>query len=179
MAKPPRERGAKPGYARVSDEKTAPERKKHRKTPRKAASSAHPNPEMAKQVETFAGIGCSYDAIATLTGVSFKTIQKHYGAIVLLGREKANANVASAMYQSAVGDKEHRPDVNAGKFWLAQRAGWRTPEQLRKALENTIDKETLRRASDADIEDLVKILQKIGGPAAVDSDDQGGEVDED
>ncbi len=114
----------------------------------------HTYPKMAFK---FVLLGATCERLAELFNISTVTIaewQKKYPVFkeaILDGREAADANVAEAMYTRACGYsqieqkvnvvegsvvvtdilKHYPPDVNAGKFWLANRQAdnWRfTPE---------------------------------------------------
>lgn len=78
------------------------------------------------QVEALASCGVPEDQIAEVIDVSPKTLRKHYKQILRVAHIKANGAVAAKLFQTAA--KGNGPAaVQAQKFWLLCRAGWRPP----------------------------------------------------
>src|SRR5262245_32694063 len=89
-----------------------------------AGRPAHaPAEKDRKTVESLAGFGISEEKIARLIGVDGKTLRKYYRNELDLGQDKANSTVAQNLYRIATGSSPQA--VNAAKFWLACRAGWK------------------------------------------------------
>lgn len=77
--------------------------------------------EQRKKVKSLAAVGIPHEEIALQIGVrSPKTLRKHFREELDRGTMEANACVAGALYNNAVGG-----NVVAQKFWLMCRAGWR------------------------------------------------------
>jgi hypothetical protein len=81
-----------------------------------------PTEKDRKVVETMAGLGIPQDGIARTIGISEPTLRKHYEAELHSGMTKANAAVAQALYQTALGPG--KAGIVAAIFWLKCRAGW-------------------------------------------------------
>lgn len=80
-----------------------------------------PTDEQRKKVKTLSAVGIPQNEIARQIGVrSPKTLRKHFRNELDRGAMEANASVAGALYNKAVGG-----DTAAQKFWLMCRAGWR------------------------------------------------------
>ena len=79
-----------------------------------------PTEETRRQTKMLAGLGISHDSIAELIGIAPKTLRKHFRRELSRGVTEANAQVAKALLQAAIGG-----NVPAGTFWLKHRAGWR------------------------------------------------------
>jgi hypothetical protein len=62
--------------------------------------------------------------IATVVGISPKTLRKYYRVELDTGHLQANAKVAQALYNKAL-SKTDKSAVTAQIFWLKTRAGWR------------------------------------------------------
>src|SRR5262245_40937018 len=89
-----------------------------------AGRPAHaPAEKDRKTVESLAGFGISEEKIARLIGVDAKTLRKYYRNELDLGSDKANSTLAQKLYRIATGSSPQA--VNAAKFWLACRAGWK------------------------------------------------------
>jgi hypothetical protein len=86
-----------------------------------------PDPAQRKQVEAMAAYGIPEIDIAAVVAVDPKTLRKHYRDELDLGATKANAQVASYLFNAA-----RNGNVTAQIFWLKTRARWReTPTELR------------------------------------------------
>jgi hypothetical protein len=73
-----------------------------------------------------AAYGIPADDMARVVGVDPKTLRKHYREELDLGQTRANAQVASFLFNSA-----KNGNVTAQIFWLKTRARWReTPTTL-------------------------------------------------
>lgn len=66
--------------------------------------------------------GVSLDDVANVIGISANTCRKYYLDQLAIGRIKANAAVAEALFQHAIGSGPQA--VAAAIFWLRARAGW-------------------------------------------------------
>lgn len=62
--------------------------------------------------------------IATVVGISPKTLRKYYRHELDTGHLQANARVAQALFNKAL-SKTDRSAVTAQIFWLKTRAGWK------------------------------------------------------
>jgi hypothetical protein len=82
-----------------------------------------PTPEMAKKVETLAGLGTHQDDIAIALGVSIPTVAKYYPKELKVGKVKANTAVAQSLYQKATGNESSA--VTAAIFWAKTQMGWK------------------------------------------------------
>lgn len=101
-----------------------------------------PDDDMRRMVESMAGYGIPQPEIARVVvpgGIDEKTLRKHFAEELEVGRIKANANVAGALYKSAMGYPDQHgkptrdPNVIAQIFWMKVRARWRgdsEPEPL-------------------------------------------------
>ena len=96
--------------------------------------SFEPTPHMRSQVEAWAAVGVPHEDIARMLSnpdgkpIDAKTLRKHFRHELDTGAPKANANVAANLYKRATGNG--RDAVNAAKFWLSCRAGWKQTEGL-------------------------------------------------
>jgi len=79
-----------------------------------------PDPSQRRQVEALAAYGIPADDMARVVGVDPKTLRKHYREELDLGQTRANAQVASFLFNSAKSG-----NVTAQIFWLKTRARWR------------------------------------------------------
>ena len=72
------------------------------------------------QVEALSGyLGLPQADVAACIGITEKTLRKHYRAELSHATVKANATVAQALFQKAIGG-----DTAAMIFWLKARAKW-------------------------------------------------------
>jgi hypothetical protein len=72
-------------------------------------------------VKSMAACGIPHEQIAKQIGIrSPKTLRKYFRNELDSGVTEANYQVATSMYHKA-----RNGDVEAGKFWLKCRAGWR------------------------------------------------------
>jgi hypothetical protein len=79
-----------------------------------------PTDEQRRLVKKLAAVGTKHEDIAHMVNIrSPKTLRKHFREELDRGSAEANANVAGALYNKAMGG-----DTNAQKFWLQCRAGW-------------------------------------------------------
>ena len=86
-----------------------------------ARPKLNPTSEQRLTVKCFAACGIPHEQIARKIGIrSAKTLRKYFRAEIDSGQTEANYNVAHRMYENATGG-----NVDAGKFWLIYRAGWR------------------------------------------------------
>jgi hypothetical protein len=80
-----------------------------------------PTEEQRKRVKSLVAVGVPHEEIARQIGVrSPKTLRKHFRDELDRGQAEANASIAGALYNKAMGG-----DTSAQKFWLMCRAGWR------------------------------------------------------
>lgn len=75
----------------------------------------------AEQVEKMAAAGVSMEDIAFFLDMDAKTCRKLYHDTWRKGKIKANNNIASALYNKAIKDK----DTSAMIFWAKTQMGWR------------------------------------------------------
>ena len=82
-----------------------------------------PSKESRALIKNLAAVGVPQEQIALKIGIrSPKTLRKYYRAELDMGSIDANASVAGALYNKAIGG-----DTFAQKFWLENRAGWGRP----------------------------------------------------
>jgi hypothetical protein len=80
-----------------------------------------PTEEQRRLVHTLAAVGISHEDIAQKIGIrSQKTLRKYFRKELDLAAIEANSTVAGALYKRAKDG-----NVDAQKFWLERRAGWR------------------------------------------------------
>ena len=96
-----------------------------------------PTPENRKLVEGLAAFGTPVSDICLSVGVSYRTLRRYYGEQLYKASIRANANVAGALYKSAI-----RGNVTAQIFWLKTRAGWRTEDSV-KTVEQPLGKKQI------------------------------------
>jgi hypothetical protein len=80
-----------------------------------------PTAELRRQVEQLAGLGNSIDGIASVLTITPDALRAHYGDELMKGPARANSQVAAALFKRATKDGH----VEAQKFWLKARAGWK------------------------------------------------------
>lgn len=91
-----------------------------------------PGPEQLASLETAAGIVKNLAQVAHIIGIHPQTFVRkmrempEIRAAVERGRAKANFNVGKGLYIQATEGKS----VDAQKFWLKARAGWRETERI-------------------------------------------------
>lgn len=96
---------------------------------RKTAIPRGKSEEVAAHVRRWAGLGFSVMEIAEMCGVTDTLIYRHYGSDFRMGRIEANKNVASTLYDVAVGYTKPdgtvvEPDKGALIYWTKARMGW-------------------------------------------------------
>jgi hypothetical protein len=82
-----------------------------------------PTDEERKVVEMMAALGTPQKDMARNVrkgGIDVKTLMKHFPEEIETGATKANVKVGGAMYNKAIGG-----DVQAQKYFLGCRAGWK------------------------------------------------------
>ena len=90
--------------------------------PRKAYK---PTNENRAKVEKLAAAGIRYEDIALFLDITRPTLDKYYKKELKIGHIKANAAVASKVYQEAING-----NMTAALFWLKTRAGWRETQKV-------------------------------------------------
>tara|TARA_R110000751_G_scaffold15768_7_gene50738 strand:+ start:1444 stop:1788 length:345 start_codon:yes stop_codon:yes gene_type:complete len=81
--------------------------------------------EEAEVVRMMAAVGISQENIAKVIGIDIKTMTKYYREELDTAWIKANAKVGGAMYNKAISG-----DVQAQKYWMGCRAGWKETASL-------------------------------------------------
>jgi hypothetical protein len=91
-----------------------------------------PTKEQRDNVEAMTAYGIPQEDIARLiknpeTGerIDTKTLRKYFAEEVETGLAKANAKVASSLYDMATKGDTSGTKLGAAAFWLARRAGWK------------------------------------------------------
>ena len=91
-----------------------------------------PTAEQRQNVEAMTGFGIKHDDICLLiknreTGkpIDKKTLELHFADEIATGAIKANAKVGSSLFRDATECPNDRARVDASKFWLRIRAGWK------------------------------------------------------
>jgi hypothetical protein len=112
-----------------------------------------PDPSQRRQVEALAAYGIPEADISGVVGIDPKTLRKHYREELDLGETKANAQVASFLFNAA-----KNGNVTAQIFWLKTRAKWReTPVELKHS--GSIARKDLSEVSD---EELLSMIYTLG-----------------
>lgn len=88
-----------------------------------------PTDDQRKQVEAMAGYGMTIPQIADVLDKAEATIKRHFKPELRVGKLKANAKVAEALYMVATKGKGSA-QVTAAMFWLKTQARWTTVENL-------------------------------------------------
>lgn len=79
-----------------------------------------PTDEQVKQIETMSAMGIPQDDMATIIGVSAKTLRKHCRKQLDSGAIKATLKVAQSLFKQATEEN----NTAAMIFWMKARAGW-------------------------------------------------------
>jgi AraC-like DNA-binding protein len=120
----------------------------------------NPSEKERDQVKKMAAFGIAQPAIAAVIGVSDRTLRTRCKAELATGLTTAIANVAGALYKSAMGG-----NVEAQKFFLRCRAHWIDPiriEQLRPVAEMSDEEIAARLALERQSNDP-KVVQLFRG----------------
>jgi hypothetical protein len=72
-----------------------------------------------KTAQNAAGLGLPHEQIAALIGISDKTLRKHYGKELALGKAQASAHVAKSLFNKATNG-----DTTAMIWWTNAQMGW-------------------------------------------------------
>ena len=101
-----------------------------------------PTGKLREQVITLSSNGLPHIQIAPLIGCSSpKTLRKHFRDELDIGKIKANAKVAGALYQSAL-----EGNVKAQTFWLKTVGGWQETGRVEIVSEDKLG--AIKRASE-------------------------------
>jgi transposase len=84
-----------------------------------------PTDETREQVMILVGNGTNNETIARVLRISKRTLQRHYKTELAVGRDMAIASATSRLWALV-----QRGDLNAIKYWLCNRAGWKTERTL-------------------------------------------------
>lgn len=84
-----------------------------------------PSEENRKMVETAAGIGLRHEMIATLLGITDKTLRRRYRKELDIGKAKAGFSVAKTIYDQAL-----KGDRTMCIWWSKTQLGWRETVQI-------------------------------------------------
>ena len=84
---------------------------------------------VAAQVEVMAAMGLSENEICVQLDIRPGQLKEHYGRELDVARNKANLQVARAVFEKAKGG-----DMTAAKFWLQNRAGWAEKQDVKVGL---------------------------------------------
>src|SRR5215471_2163391 len=76
-----------------------------------------------REVLTMTGFGITQPEIATMLGISDRSLRTHYRRELDTGATEANMRVAQSLYTMATRDKIPAAAI----FWMKCRAGWREP----------------------------------------------------
>lgn len=87
-----------------------------------------PTAQTRQNVEAMTGCGIGQTDIATVLDIDEKTLRRHYRDELDKGVTKANARVAAALFNKALGPGKE--GVTAAIFWLKTRAGWKDTTRL-------------------------------------------------
>ena len=83
-----------------------------------------PTPETQKTVEAAAGMGLPHEQIATLLGITDKTLRARYKLELKTGKAKANLEIASTTYKEAL---KGNPTLLI--WWAKTQMGWKGEKQ--------------------------------------------------
>lgn len=78
-----------------------------------------PTPEQRREVKAMSGIGVPQEDMATILGISRKTLTQHFPQELTEGKAQANAKMANMLYKKGMSG-----NVSAIIFWLKSQAGW-------------------------------------------------------
>ncbi len=81
----------------------------------------HPDPKIAEQVARCAGLGLTRQQIAYVVGTGLAQLYEYYAEELERGTAETIKQVSEALVYKAV----QQQDIQAIKFYLACRAGWR------------------------------------------------------
>jgi DNA-binding transcriptional regulator YiaG len=118
-----------------------------------------PTAKERDQIKMMAAFGLTQPAIAALFGVTDRTLRTRCKTELATGLTSAVAKVAGALYKPAM-----RGNVEAQKFFLRCRGGWRDPiriEQLRPVAEMSDDEIAARLALEQESKDpkVIRLFQ--------------------
>ncbi len=85
-----------------------------------ANRSHKPTDASRNEVKAYAVVGTPHHLIASLVGVSIKTLLKHYRDELDTAKAKANAHVGKTLFNQAISG-----NTAAAIFWMKAQAGWR------------------------------------------------------
>lgn len=92
---------------------------------KRGAKPWEPTDADRKLVEKMAACGIPHAQISKVIGKDLKTIYKYFRDELDTAMAKANANVAAALYQSAI-----KGNVSAQIFWCKTRLGWKETQVM-------------------------------------------------
>ncbi len=120
-----------------------------------------PTEENRRYVEQLSAFGIPHAQIVGLIfgsngkPISEGTLRKYFSAELEVGTTKANAKVASTLYNKAV-----KGDTTSCIFWLKTRAGWRETSVVKMEIEQVPDEEIDGR--------IAELVRKAGTVRAAD-----------
>ena len=124
-----------PGRAQAKAPAKAPAKK--RRTPRPTGQPNGrppfvPTAAERKSVEKMTAVGNTVEEVALCIRdcIDIGTVRKHFGRELETARLIANREVGHRVYQNAI-----KGDIQAQKWWLACRAGWKPAESDKNPLE--------------------------------------------
>jgi len=82
-----------------------------------------PDEHLRGQVRGMAAVGTPEKDIAKLLGIAPKTLRQYYRVELDTAHMQANIAVAQSMYKKATSNRNDA--VQAAKYWLSCRAGWK------------------------------------------------------
>jgi hypothetical protein len=94
--------------------------------------SFEPTEQQRRMVESLAGCGLPQESIARIVAIDAKTLRKHFRQELDCGADKANAQVAGALFKMATSCK----CVLATIFWMKTRLKWKDSLQLEHTAAN-------------------------------------------
>ena len=100
-----------------------------------------PTGKLREQVITLSSNGLPHIQIAQIIGCAPKTLRKRFREELNIGKIKANAKVAGALYQSALDG-----NVKAQTFWLKAVGGWQETGRVEIVSEDKLG--AIKRASE-------------------------------
>lgn len=78
-----------------------------------------PTENTRAQVESASGLGLPQEQIASLIGITDKTLRKYYSIELAVGKAKASAKIANTLFNKAV-----KGDTTAAIWWTKAQMGW-------------------------------------------------------
>ena len=99
-----------------------------------ARAKHQPSEKQLIEAEAFATVGVPHHQIATLMGISIKTLLRYYSAQLEVGKAKASYKVAKRLYETATGAAMSPQVLSALIYWTKSQMGWRETQLVQSQL---------------------------------------------